>query len=58
MADLAFPGLAVPDQAIRFVWMGAFLGFPLALIFAWRYDITAEGIARTPAARVEAMPGV
>jgi TolB-like protein len=50
MADLAFPGLAVPDQAIRFVWMGAFLGFPLALIFAWRYDITAEGIARTPAA--------
>jgi adenylate cyclase len=48
VAALAFPGLDIPEDAIRFVWIGAFLGFPLALLFAWRYQITAAGIVRTP----------
>ena len=47
VADLAFPGLAIPEDAIRFVWLGAFLGFPLALVFGWIYQITADGIVRT-----------
>ena len=47
VADLAFPGLDIPDSAIRYVWIGAFLGFPLALLFGWRYQITAHGIVRT-----------
>lgn len=47
VADLAFPGLNVPDGAIRYVWLGAFLLFPLVLVFAWRYDVTARGIQRT-----------
>ena len=48
VADTAFPGMNVPDVAIRYVWFGALLGFPLALVFGWRYDITAQGIVRTP----------
>ena len=48
VADTAFPGLGVPDVAIRYVWFGVLLGFPLALVFGWRYDITAQGIIRTP----------
>lgn len=47
VASLAFPALDIPDSAIRFVWIGAFLGFPIALIFGWRYQITAEGIEKT-----------
>lgn len=47
VADLAFPGLGIPEQAIRHVWIGAFVGFPLALIFAWRYQVTKQGIVRT-----------
>lgn len=47
VADLAFPGLNVPDRAIRYVWLGAFLLFPLVLVFAWRYDVTARGVQRT-----------
>jgi TolB-like protein/Tfp pilus assembly protein PilF len=47
VADLAFPGLGIPEQAIRHVWIGAFVGFPLALIFAWRYQVTNQGIVRT-----------
>ncbi len=50
VADLAFPGLDIPEQAIRFIWIGAFALFPLALIFGWRYDITGRGVVRTPAA--------
>ena len=47
VADLGFPGLGIPENAIRFVWVGAFLGFPLALVFGWVYQITADGIVRT-----------
>lgn len=47
VADLAFPGLDIPESAIRYVWMGAFFGFPLALLAGWFYDITPKGILRT-----------
>jgi len=48
VADLAFPGLEIPEAAIRYVWMGAFLLFPLVLVFGWLYDISTGGIMRTP----------
>jgi len=47
VADLAFPGLGIPDDAIRYIWIGAFLGFPLALVFGWIYQITSDGIVHT-----------
>ncbi|MDH3578570.1 MAG: hypothetical protein OEO71_12230 [Gammaproteobacteria bacterium] len=47
VASLAFPALDIPDSAIRFVWIGAFLGFPIAVVFGWRYQITTEGIEKT-----------
>lgn len=45
-----FPGLDIPGRAIRYVWFAAVLGFPIAVLFAWRYQITAEGVVRTPPA--------
>lgn len=47
VASLAFPALEIPEAAIRYVWVAAFLGFPVALVFGWRYQITADGIVRT-----------
>jgi TolB-like protein/Tfp pilus assembly protein PilF len=47
VADLAFPGLEIPESAIRYVWVGAFALFPLILLFGWRYDISKGGIRRT-----------
>jgi TolB-like protein/Tfp pilus assembly protein PilF len=47
VADLAFPGLGIPEGAIRYVWVGAFLGFPLAVLFGWLYQITPQGIVRS-----------
>ncbi len=46
-ADLAFPGLGIPESAIRYVWMGAILALPVALFFGWRYDIRGGRIVRT-----------
>ena len=48
VADLAFESFDLPEQALRYIWIGAFIGFPLALILGWKYDITANGIVRTP----------
>lgn len=53
VAALAFQSLDIPDAALRWVWIAAFAGFPLAIIFGWRYDITAGGIIRTPPAGAE-----
>ncbi len=45
--DIMFEAWGVPAAALRYVIIAAFVGFPLALVFAWRYDITAQGIVRT-----------
>lgn len=50
VCDLAFASFSIAAEALRYVWMTALAGFPLALIFGWRYDVTAAGIQRTPAA--------
>lgn len=55
VSDLALPGLNLPESAIRYVWIGAFLGFPLAVFFSWRYELTRDGIARTPPSAGEAV---
>jgi len=47
VAGLALPGLGIPGEAIRYVWIGAFAGLPLALLFAWRYQVTSAGVVRT-----------
>jgi TolB-like protein len=52
VADLAFESWDIASSALRYVWFGAIFGFPIALVFAWRYDITAQGILRTPPADV------
>jgi TolB-like protein/Tfp pilus assembly protein PilF len=48
VADVVFPGFGLPDAAIQALVWAAFLGFPLALVFGWLFDITPEGIRRTP----------
>jgi TolB-like protein/Tfp pilus assembly protein PilF len=48
VADLAFESWDITSSALRYVWLGAILGFPVALVFGWRYDITTQGIVRTP----------
>jgi TolB-like protein/predicted Zn-dependent protease len=37
----------LPEAALRLIWFAALLGFPVALVFGWRYDVTKHGIVRT-----------
>lgn len=50
VADLLFPALSIDEIALRYVWIALVLGFPLAVLFSWRYDIGADGLTRTPPA--------
>jgi TolB-like protein len=56
VADLAFPGLSIPDTAIKYIWIGAIIGFPFALFFGWRFDLVDGRVLRTAA--VDGAPGL
>ena len=41
-----FPILKLPDWSVTLVTVLVLIGFPLALIFAWAFELTPEGIKR------------
>src|ERR1043165_308195 len=47
VATQVFPFLEIPNWAIRLVILVTALGFPVALIIAWAFELTPEGIKRT-----------
>lgn len=57
-SDVLFPGAGIPDSAIRYVFLGAVLGFPLVLVFGWMYDISTKGVRRTPPAAMTNSDGL
>lgn len=48
VASEAFPAIAVPESTIRSVWIALILGFPVALVFGWRFDFVGGRITHTP----------
>ena len=46
-ADIFLPGLGFPDWALRVVLILLVLGFPVAVVLSWMFDITPGGIRRT-----------
>jgi TolB-like protein/Tfp pilus assembly protein PilF len=54
VASEVFPALDIPEDAIRYVWLAVLACFPVAVLFSWRYDLTASGICRTPASHEDA----
>jgi TolB-like protein/Tfp pilus assembly protein PilF len=48
MASAAFPAWELPNWSLRLVIVLLLIGFPIALILAWAYDITPQGIQGTP----------
>ena len=51
-----FPVFEIPAWAARMVVIVLMLGFPVALILAWIYDLTPEGLQRTD--EIESTPPV
>jgi len=50
VATQVFPFLEIPNWAIRLVIVATAFGFPVALIIAWAFELTPEGVKRTEAA--------
>jgi hypothetical protein len=50
LASAVFPAWQLPDWMLRVVVVLLLAGFPLALILAWAFVITPQGIQTTPAA--------
>jgi TolB-like protein/predicted Zn-dependent protease len=48
MASAAFPAWELPNWSLRLVIVLLLIGFPIALVLAWAYDITPQGIRGTP----------
>ncbi len=46
LADVLIPLLGLPDWAGKLVFLLLAIGFPLALFFAWAYELTPEGLKR------------
>jgi TolB-like protein/Flp pilus assembly protein TadD len=47
IATQAFPFFAVPNWVVRATVVVLVLGFPVALTFAWAFELTPEGIMKT-----------
>src|SRR5437588_3915240 len=48
IGSAVFPAWELPNWTLRFVVVLLLIGFPIALILAWAYDVTAQGIRATP----------
>ncbi len=56
LASDVVPALHLPDSAVTLVVLLAVLGFPFALVLAWRYDLTWGGLERTGRAPTGVVP--
>src|SRR5512132_1321909 len=41
------PFFEIPNSAVRFVVIALAVGFPIAMLLSWLYELTPEGIVRT-----------
>src|SRR5437660_6732539 len=56
IATQIFPFLEIPNWFVRLIIVLIEIGFPIALVIAWAFEATTEGIKRTAVA--DTMPAV
>src|SRR4029453_8397131 len=47
VATQVFPLFEIPNWAVRLVVLLLIIGFPVALVIAWTFELTPEGLKRT-----------
>lgn len=57
-ADLVFPRIPLPEWTIALVVWLALLGFPAALVLAWAYEKTPEGLKATDVAETAELDAI
>lgn len=50
VGEVTFEALNLPPWALTFLIAIVILGFPIALVLAWAYEVTPEGIVKDPSA--------
>jgi TolB-like protein/Flp pilus assembly protein TadD len=56
IATQVFPFFEIPPWAVRLIIVVLIIGFPIALILSWIFDLTPRGILRTDDAEKPAQP--
>lgn len=57
VATQTFPFFEIPNWAVRLVILLVAIGFPIALVMAWAFELTPEGLKRTEATAEPAPSG-
>ena len=52
IATQVFPFFEIPNWAVRLVVLLIAIGFPIALVLAWAFELTPEGLKRTEVADI------
>src|SRR5947208_2461765 len=47
VATQVFPFFEIPNWAVRLIVLGIVIGFPIALVIAWAFELTSLGLKRT-----------
>jgi TolB-like protein len=47
IATQVFPFFEIPNWSVRLIVLAIIIGFPIALVLAWAFELTPEGIKRT-----------
>ena len=47
VATQVFPFFEIPNWAVRLVVLAIVIGFPIALVISWAFELTPEGLKRT-----------
>jgi tetratricopeptide (TPR) repeat protein len=58
LTDILTPALLLPEWTTRLVTLILLIGFPVAVIFSWIFDITPEGIKKTESTEVHKIKGI
>ena len=58
VVDLVVPALLLPEWTYRFIALILLLGFPVAIVLAWAFEMTPEGVRRTEAVSAEDLDAI
>src|SRR6266404_722438 len=47
VATQVFPFFEIPNWSVRLVVLAIIIGFPIALVIAWAFELTPQGLKRT-----------
>src|SRR5947208_15452195 len=56
VATQVFPFLEIPNWVVRLVIALVAIGFPIALVIAWAFEMTPEGLKRTEDVELATLP--